>query len=183
MPRRELLIETCEDRILCSTTVPSDKPPEAGKDPSVTAAAAPDPAASTEAPAPPHAGASAVSAAPHADAKVVLIDAKLADSNTLVQAATAAGSQVFLYDSGNDTATDVLQRVVSWAETTNTRLEDVAILSHGVGGAFELGNQWVTASSLADTQAAWQQLSTVLSTGANIELFGCDVAAAFSDHS
>ncbi len=73
------------------------------------------------------------------------------------------------------------QRVVAWAEATGTAFEDLAILSHGVGGAFELGNQWITATSLPETAPAWQDLSRVLAVGANIELFGCNVAAPGSD--
>ncbi len=107
---------------------------------------------------------------------VVLIDSQLADVGQL-EAAVAPGSKIFVYDSQHDTAADVLHHVVAWADATGSRIDDLAILSHGVGGAFELGNQWITATSLASTAPAWQELGGVLATGANIELFGCDVAA------
>ena len=108
--------------------------------------------------------------------QVVLIDSELTDSSQLI-AAVAPNSKVFVYDSKHDTAAEVLQRVVGWAEATGNRIEDLAILSHGVGGAFELGDQWISATSLPQTAAAWQRLSSVLAVGADIELFGCNVAA------
>ena len=75
----------------------------------------------------------------------------------------------------------MLERVVAWAKATGRQIQDLAIVSHGVGGAFELGNQWITATSLAETAPAWQELSHVLASGANIEIFGCNVAAQGSD--
>ena len=112
--------------------------------------------------------------------RVVLIDSQLADASQLEEA-VAPDSKLFIYDSKHDTAAEVLQSVVHWAETNGKRIDDLAVLSHGVGGAFELGNQWITATSLPQTAAAWQGLGRVLSAGANIELFGCNVAAPGSD--
>ncbi len=93
----------------------------------------------------------------------------------------APNSKVFVYNSHTDTAAEVLQRVVAWADATGSRIEDLAILSHGVGGAFELGNQWITATSLSATAPAWQNLGSVLAVGANIEIFGCNVAVPGSE--
>ncbi|MGO9111654.1 MAG: DUF4347 domain-containing protein, partial [Thermoguttaceae bacterium] len=114
------------------------------------------------------------------ESQVVLIDSQLADSSQLI-ADVAPNTKVFVYNSQRDTAEGVLERVVAWAETTGSSIQDIAIVSHGVGGAFELGNQWITATSLAETAPAWQELSHVLASGANIEIFGCNVAAPGSD--
>ena len=113
------------------------------------------------------------------ETNVVLIDSELTDSWQLI-AAVAPGSKLFVYNSKTDTAAEVLKRVVAWADATGNRIDDLAILSHGVGGAFKLGNQWITATSLPQTAADWQRLSSVLAVGANIEIFGCNVAAAGS---
>ena len=75
----------------------------------------------------------------------------------------------------------MLQRVIAWADATGSKIQDLAVLSHGVGGALELGDQWITATSLAETVPAWQDLSHVLAAGAKIEIFGCNVAAPGSD--
>ncbi len=107
---------------------------------------------------------------------VVLIDNNLANSKQLAQA-VLPGDKVWLYDSVHESASQVLSEVETWAKSNGERIEDLAILSHGVGGGFELGNQWITARSLLQTSAAWQQLGSVLAARANIELFGCDVAA------
>ena len=113
-------------------------------------------------------------------AAVVLLDSQLQDSPLLAQAARP-GSQLFVYDSTQDSLEDVFSRVIAWAETSDADIESLAILSHGAPGAFEVGNQWIAASSLDQTAADWQRLSSVLVVGANIEIFGCDVAAPGSD--
>ena len=105
----------------------------------------------------------------------MLIDSNLANSNQLAQAALP-GDKVIFYNGSTESANQVLTEVVNWAKSNGEQIEDLAILSHGVGGAFELGNQWITATSLSQTSTAWQQLSSVLAAGANIEVFGCDVA-------
>jgi hypothetical protein len=115
---------------------------------------------------------------PPADAQVVnvvLIDSTLANSNQLAQAALA-GDKVILYDGAHQSASQVLSEVVTWAQSSGERIGELAILSHGVGGTFELGNQWITTTSLSETSAAWQQLGSVLAERADIELFGCGVA-------
>ena len=117
-----------------------------------------------------------VPGSPALETKVVLIDSQLADSGQLI-ADVAPGSKIFVYNSQTDSANQVLQRVVAWADAAGSQIQDLAILSHGVGGAFELGNQWISATTLPQTVADWQRLSSVLSPGAAIEIFGCDVAA------
>ncbi|MHB1036487.1 MAG: DUF4347 domain-containing protein [Pirellulales bacterium] len=114
------------------------------------------------------------------DAEVALIDTHLPDSGVLVQA-VKSGSQLFLYDSSHDSAHDVLARVAGWAEATGSKIESLSILSHGVGGAFELGGQWISNATLDQTAADWQRLGRSLVEGANLELFGCSVAGPASD--
>src|ERR1035437_9758176 len=111
---------------------------------------------------------------------VFLIDRHLPDSALLVRA-VSPGSRVFVYDSARESAVDVLSRVVTWAEAARVGIASLSILSHGAPGAFELGNQWVTATSAALTPAIWRGLGGVLAPGARINLFGCNVAAPGSN--
>ena len=106
--------------------------------------------------------------ASQAETNVVLIDSQLADSAQLI-ADVAPGTKIFVYNSQTDSAAEVLQRIVAWADATGCRIEDLAILSHGVGGAFELGNQWITATLLSATAPAWQELSQVLARGRTLK--------------
>ena len=119
--------------------------------------------------------ATAVGTAAHG-AGVVLIDAHLEDSGILAQA-VEPGAQLFMYDSSRESAHDVLASVANWAETTGSKIESLSILSHGRWDAFDLGSQWISSGSLDQTAADWQRLGAVFSAGANIEIFGCNVAA------
>jgi hypothetical protein len=110
---------------------------------------------------------------------VVLIDSNLANSNLLAQAA-APGDKVILYDGVHESASQVLATVENWAKSTNSEIQSLSLLAHGVGGEFELGNQWISTSTLAQSAADWRQLGAFLAPGADIDLYGCDVAAAGS---
>jgi VCBS repeat-containing protein len=116
-----------------------------------------------------------IGAAPGA-ANVVLVDMNLADSLSLAYAA-GAGTQVFGYDSRAQSANQVLSALVTWASETGTRIESLAIFSHGSAGQFALGDDWISSSSLACTSAEWVQLANVLADSASIEIYSCDVAA------
>ena len=111
---------------------------------------------------------------------VVLIDAHLQDSGILIQA-VKPGAQIFLYDSSHDSVHDVLFSVANWSEASGSKIDSLSILSHGIGGAFELGNQWISNTTLDQNAADWQHLGRSLVEGANIDLFGCDVAGPESD--
>ena len=119
--------------------------------------------------------------APHPapGANVVLIDTQLTNYSLLARAA-APGSKIFLYDGATESANEVLGEVQNWATSTHSQIQNLSIMSHGVGGAFELGDQWISATALPQTAAAWQQLSTVLTAGADIDLFGCNVSQSGS---
>ena len=119
--------------------------------------------------------------APHLapGANVVLIDTQLTNYNLLARAA-APGSKIFLYDGATESANQVLGEVQNWATSTHSQIQNLSIMSHGVGGAFELGDQWISATALPQTAAAWQRLSTVLTAGADIDLFGCNVSQSGS---
>jgi hypothetical protein len=178
-----------EDRTLFSFT-PAGIPVVAA-DPSAAAAPAttstvPSPS-SVDASAPFSAGppssatGAAVTVAPNQSAQdVVLIDTELKNSSLLIQAVDPS-AKVFLYDSKTDSADAVISQVIAWSEATGTSIKSLSLLDHGVGGAFELGNQWITAATLSETAAQWQQLAQHFVAGANIDLFGCNVAAPGSD--
>ncbi|MEZ6087251.1 MAG: DUF2341 domain-containing protein [Pirellulaceae bacterium] len=105
---------------------------------------------------------------------VVLIDSQLNDSSILLDAASE-DAIVFVYDSTQDSANDVLQEVLDWANAEASTIDSLSILSHGVEGAFQLGTDWVTSSTLDTTSEHWRQLSTYLTTDAEIYILGCDV--------
>ena len=110
---------------------------------------------------------------------VVLIDRQLQDSAALSRSIDES-AQRFLYDSRFDLAHDILDRVSRWATQTGSKIDSLSIFSHGSAGAFQLGNEWISTESLARTATDWRQLSQVLATNANIDVYSCDVAASGS---
>jgi plastocyanin len=111
---------------------------------------------------------------------VVLLDSNLEDSGELSQA-ILPGTKTFLYDSTKESAAAVLSQVVQWAQASDVRIGSLSILSHGHTGAFELGDQWISTSSLGQTSGEWRQLGHLFAGNASVDIFGCDVAAAGGD--
>ncbi|MCA9139722.1 MAG: DUF2341 domain-containing protein, partial [Planctomycetales bacterium] len=111
---------------------------------------------------------------------VVLIDLKLDDSDELIAAANP-NAVVFAYDGGDVSASTVLNEIVDWADSTDADIRTLSILSHGEGGGFELGNQWITTETFADSARDWQELSEHFSDEAQIYILGCNVGAEGSD--
>jgi hypothetical protein len=106
---------------------------------------------------------------------LVLLDKRLTDSAALA-ASVSPTATLLRYDSGTESAHDVLARVTQWAESIDAQIESLSILSHATPGALALGNEWITAATLDQTATDWQQLDNVLADGANIILFGCNLA-------
>ncbi|MBS0207955.1 MAG: DUF4347 domain-containing protein, partial [Planctomycetes bacterium] len=109
-------------------------------------------------------------------AQVVLIDSELQDSQML-ENAVLPGAKLFVYDSATQSADQVLNEVIQWAQANNTQISSLSIMGHGHSGTFELGSQWIDDTNLSQTAAEWQALSGVLAAGATIDLFACDVAS------
>jgi protocadherin Fat 4 len=115
-----------------------------------------------------------------ASTDVVLIDTQLQDSSVLIGAVNS-GAMVFTYDGTSESATSILDRVTDWAQQSQTDIRTLSILSHGVAGGFELGNQWITTSTFDSTAADWKQLSEYFVQDADIYILGCDVGAVGGD--
>ena len=107
---------------------------------------------------------------------VILVDRNLDDSDLLIDAARS-GSVVFAYDGTSESALSVLDRVAQWAQQNQTEIQSLSILSHGTSGGFELGNQWITTSSLISTADDWKQISQYFVEDADIYILGCNVGA------
>ena len=110
---------------------------------------------------------------------VVLIDKNLTDSS-LLASAVLPDTKVWLYDGAHESAGQVLTDLEHWAKSTDTQIQSLSILSHGAAGEFELGNQWISTTTLSQTAVGWEQLRGLLAPDAAIELYGCDVAEAGS---
>ena len=106
---------------------------------------------------------------------VVLIDDAL-PSWDILSASAVEADRIIPYDSAAETADDVLSRVIELAEANDTRIDSLCILSHGAPGRFALGNEWVSQSTLSSLSPVWTRLGEVLADGADLLIFGCNVA-------
>ena len=107
---------------------------------------------------------------------VVLIDTSLADEAVL-EWAVRPGAVGFLYDGRTDSANEVLSRVTHWVEAGGATINSLSLLAHAAPGRFEVGDQWVSDATLADTAPAWRELGRALAPGGEINLFGCALVA------
>ena len=106
---------------------------------------------------------------------IVLVDNQLPAYEELADAAANA-AYVVTYDGAEDSAEDVIDVLVELAITENEQIGSLSIISHGAPGGFALGNEWISNDTLAETAWAWQGLVESLADGANIYIFGCNVA-------
>ena len=104
---------------------------------------------------------------------VVLVDRALQDQELLKEASKTAGLY-FAFDSTEDSAAAVLNRITSWAAQTHQTIDSVSILSHGDDGVFQLGFDKVTSDSIISHLGPWQNLATVLAKDANIYIYSCE---------
>ncbi|HEY4761826.1 MAG TPA: DUF4347 domain-containing protein, partial [Thermoguttaceae bacterium] len=108
-----------------------------------------------------------------------LIDDSLQDIDLLMRS-LAPNTEIYLYDHQQQSPTDVLSTVYDWAKTNNAQIDSLSILSHGASGSFVLGNEWLSLSTLGESAEAWQRLGDVMTLGADINIFGCNIAAGTS---
>ncbi len=109
---------------------------------------------------------------------LAVFDERLPDLDSLVADITAqaeAGVQIeYLV---LDADSDGLQAVTEALTGSDQQYQSVQIYTHGAAGSFELGNQSVsntTLPALAEQFASWRPL---LSTDADLLIFGCDLTA------
>ncbi|MBC3504749.1 DUF4347 domain-containing protein, partial [Pseudomonas sp. SWRI59] len=106
--------------------------------------------------------------APHS---LVVIDARVENRDQLV-ADLPLGTSALVVDPGQDAIA-----AISNALTRLGKVDSIQVFSHGASGQFTLGNQVFTSHSveqLGDRLSAWRG---ELNTGADIQLYGCDVGA------
>jgi len=108
--------------------------------------------------------------------RIVVLDATLTDAQTIADSAEADGALVLRFDSATQSSADVLLRVGQLAEEHDAGIDSLSIVSHGSEGGFRLGNDWVDSDHAGGDASAWQDLAPRLADGANLYLYGCDVA-------
>jgi Domain of unknown function (DUF4347) len=102
---------------------------------------------------------------------IAFVDAGLADAQTLT-AGLQANTTVYLLDPAGDELGQMTAVLAGYHD-----LASVAILSHGRDGGLQLGNSWLDSNSLTGQAGLVRSWAGALGKGADILLYGCDVAA------
>jgi hypothetical protein len=108
-----------------------------------------------------------------------LIDDSLQNIDSLLKS-LKPDTEAVVYNNQQISPADLLNSISDWARKNNSTIDTMSILSHGTSGSFDLGNQWVSLSTLADSAEAWEQLGSVMTPGGDINIFGCDLASGGS---
>jgi beta-lactamase class A len=102
---------------------------------------------------------------------VAFIDQGLADGH-LLAAALSPGTQIHFLDPAADALAQINQVLAHQQD-----LDGLAIFSHGSAGSLQLGELRLDSQALAANSAAIAAWSTALAPGADLLLYGCNVAA------
>ncbi|WP_052754354.1 PA14 domain-containing protein [Calothrix sp. 336/3] len=101
---------------------------------------------------------------------LVFIDTAIADYESLAANITK-GADVFLVDSRRDGIKQISQVLSQYKN-----ISSVHIVSHGMSGGIQIGNTTIDGSNLKKYSKQLKQWSSHLATGADILLYGCNVA-------
>jgi len=106
---------------------------------------------------------------------IALVANNLNNYTELTDSLTAQGVTVITFDTQTDSSEAVLQRVEALALQQHSSIRSLSVVSHGGGGYFALGNELVSADTLAQEGSAWSALSDNFSANSAVYLFGCNV--------
>jgi len=106
---------------------------------------------------------------------IALVANNLNNYAELTDSLTAQGVTVITFDTQTDSSEALLQQVEALAVQQNSTISSLSVVSHGGGGRFSLGNEMVTAESLAQDTSAWSALRDNFSENSAVYLFGCNV--------
>jgi hypothetical protein len=111
---------------------------------------------------------------------IALIDKNL-PGEAVLERAMKPGGRVILYDSENESAHEVLSRVVEWVDQSGGAIRSLSLLAHASAGRFELGNQWISKTSVDEIAADLETLGKAMASDGSINLYGCSLADPLGD--
>ncbi len=101
---------------------------------------------------------------------LVFVDSGVRDASTLL-AHSSPGTQIFYLNTVEDAVTQITHTLLGYKNVSSLH-----ILSHGESGALDFANGSLSANNLGQYTAQIKSWSQALSAGADILLYGCDVA-------
>jgi Ca2+-binding RTX toxin-like protein len=108
---------------------------------------------------------------PSSASKLIFVDASVDDYQSLIQD-NAKDAQIIILHPDTDGVVQISQSLVHFEN-----LKSIQIISHGQEGLLQLGATTLSAGNLSYYATQLQQWSKSLAAGADLLLYGCDVAA------
>ncbi|MGG6296604.1 DUF4347 domain-containing protein [Leptolyngbya sp. AN02str] len=102
---------------------------------------------------------------------LLFIDSQVEDYQSLIASMTA-GTQVFVLTPETNAIAQITQVLQG-----QSGISSLHIVSHGADGSLQLGDDWLTGTTLATHASQLQQWSRALTEQADILMYGCNVAA------
>jgi hypothetical protein len=104
-------------------------------------------------------------------AQLVFIDPSIPDFRALL-AGIVPGEQVVVLDPGRDGVAQMAEALAGRHDVAA-----VSVLSHGGPGEVQLGSATLNLANVESYGAQWQAIRSALAPGADLMIYGCDVAA------
>ncbi|MGE5658341.1 MAG: DUF4347 domain-containing protein, partial [Actinomycetota bacterium] len=111
---------------------------------------------------------------PSSSQTLVFIDSQLENYQFLVKGRLPSET-VLILASDRDGVAQITEALATYA-TVLKKITAVHIFSHGSSGCLQLGNTILSQANLSGYQSEWQQWTKILNQGANVFLYGCEVA-------
>jgi large repetitive protein len=108
---------------------------------------------------------------------VVVIDSRVNDQAQLLSDFRAANPNAEIEVVTIGETDDAFAKLALHLETNQLQFSSIVVFSHGQDGGLLLGNQLVNAANLNSHQTSLEQIQNYSMVGADLLLYGCDVAA------
>ncbi len=109
---------------------------------------------------------------------IALVDGAVADSDMFADITSA--DDIIEFNSEHDSPVDVIDKISELASDIDQQISSLTIISHGQEGAFNLGNELISADDLDSLESSFVQLKNLLAEDAAIYIAGCNAGAGDS---
>jgi hypothetical protein len=107
---------------------------------------------------------------------VILVSDDVKNADQIVQAKTNDAT-VIVFDSHQDGLAAINAKLSDLVQTSGKKISTIAVLGHGEDGVIEIGTDHISEANLVKFVSAFETLGANLTQDAQIEFFGCSVAA------
>ncbi len=107
---------------------------------------------------------------------VILVSDDVKNADQIVSA-KASDTTVIVFDSHQDGLDAINAKLSDLVQTTGKKISTIAVLGHGQDGVIEIGTDFISEANMAKFVSSFETLGVNLTKHAQIEFFGCSVAA------